>query len=475
MRILALESSTTSAKAVLYDSDAASVTTQSRRFEFTGHDPARRDPDEAVAQVCALGREHLAGRTVDLVTLCSTWHGVTLQSRDGTGITPAYLWPYLGAQGVEARLRADQDFVRWYYDRTGCMVSAIYPSLKLRMMADDGVDVTSGVVMDEGSVLFQRLTSRFATTASLASGSGLLNVRDVIWDDEVPNALGLGQLHLPEIVPSRTTAPLTNAGSAALALPQGTPVMAPGPDGGFNQVGDEATTPGIMTFSMGTSGALRVVAAAPKLSAHQSTWCYRSPDNWLSGAATNGCTNTVDWTRQAILGNMEFAAIESRLRPGQRDVPVFLPFHFGERCPGWNAQRRGGFVGLEPHHDSIDMYQAVQQGVVFNLRQCFDELVELNGKPDRIRLSGGVLSSPFWVQMAADIIGADLELSEQQQQSAMGALRVGLSALGASEDGPGLSSEPIGVARPNPALADYYQAHYASYLEAYEATSPHTV
>lgn len=472
MRILALESSTTSAKAVLYDSQTATVTTESERFDFTSDDPAARDADEAAAQVFALGRKHLAGSTVDLVTLCSTWHGVTLQSPAGESLTPVYLWPYLGAEGVEAKLRQDADFVRWFYGRTGCMVSAIYPALKLRMMADNGVDTTSGIVMDDGSVMFQRLTGRFATTASLASGSGLLNTHNVTWDDEVPGVLGIGKLRLPEIVSSRTHEPLTAQAGEWLGLPAGTPVLAPGPDGGFNQVGDGATKPGIMTFSMGTSGALRVVASAPKISQHQSTWCYRSPDGWLSGAATNGCTNTVDWVRHAVMGDDDFTAIGAALRPGAQDVPTFLPFHFGERCPGWNAHRRGGFVGLEPAHDKIAMYEAVLQGVLFNLRQCFEELVELNGQPSQIRLSGGVLSSPYWTQMAADVMGADLDLSAQQNQSGVGALRLGLTAFGLDEEGPGLSSAPIGTVHPDAGLADYYNERYEAYLTAYEQTNP---
>jgi len=459
---------------VLYDSDAATVETTSQRFE-SADDSGARDADEAAAQVFALGRERLAGSSVDLVTLCSTWHGVTLQSADGHSLTPVYLWPYLGAEGIEATLRKDADFVRWFYGRTGCMVSAIYPALKLKLMVDQGVDTSAGIVMDDGSVMFQRLTGRFATTASLASGSGLLNTHNVAWDDEIPGVMGLGTLTMPEIVPSRTTAPLTEAAAQLLGLPAGTPVMAPGPDGGFNQVGDGATKPGIMTFSMGTSGALRVVASAPKISQRMSTWCYRSPDGWLSGAATNGCTNTVDWVRDTVLGGVDFRTIEPQLRPGPVDVPTFLPFHFGERCPGWNADRRGGFFGLEPQHDGLALYQGVAQGVLFNLRQCFAELVQLNGQPDHIRLSGGVLSSPFWTQMAADIMGADLDLSAQANQSSVGAIRLGLTAFGLDEEGPGLSSAPVGVVHPNPDMADYYNERYQAYLTAYEQTNPTTI
>jgi gluconokinase len=339
------------------------------------------------------------------------------------------------------------------------------------MLADAGLDLAAGMVLDQGSVLFQRLTGTFATTAALASGTGLLGVQSTGWDPEVSEVLGLSAARLPELIDARAHAPLTSAGAALLDLPAGTPVLAPGPDGGLSQLGDEASKPGVLTFSMGTSGAMRLAVPTPVLSDRQSTWCYRSPDTWLSGAATSGCCNAVDWARVAFFGeSTDFGALEAQLRPGQRDVPVFLPFLFGERCPGWHDQREGGFSGLTARHDTLDLYQAVLHGVVFNLLQCYEELRRLNGQPERIRLSGGVLSSPFWVQLTADVFGTELELSPQQHSSAMGAIRLGLSASDPDGTHPGLSSDPVRSVAADPALADYYQERYAAYLSVYEQT-----
>ncbi|MCL2464458.1 MAG: FGGY-family carbohydrate kinase [Micrococcales bacterium] len=472
MRVLALESSTTSAKALLYDSDTAAISTMSRRFHLISGDSAQRDPDEVGSQLFALGRECLAGRDVDLVALSSTWHGLTLQRPDGTSATPVYEWPYPGAEAITTRLRRDPAFVRWYYEHTGAMVSAIFPAFKLRMLADAGVDLTSGLVMDQGSVLFQRLTGVAATTYSLASGTGLLNVDTGEWSGEVAEALGVGQACLPDLLPSRTLRPLTTAAGAVLGLRPGTPVLAPGPDGGLTQIGDRASEPGVMTFSMGTSGAMRLATDTPVLSPRQSTWCYRSPDTWLSGIATSGCGNCVDWARVTMFGpDTDFVALEPRLRAGVRDVPIFLPFLFGERCPGWLDQRRGGFVGLQPTHDTVDLYQAVLQGVVFNLFQCYEELVRLNGQPHRIRLSGGVLFSPFWTQLTADVIGAELEVSTQQHASAMGAIRLGLSTLGADDAPAESSGDPQRTLTPNPTMSSYYRDRYEAYLKAYEQST----
>lgn len=71
-------------------------------------------------------------------------------------------------------------------------------------------------------------------------------------------------------------------------------------DGGLNQVGAGAVADGVMTFSVGTSGAIRLTTSKPVLSKEPSTWCYMSPKNWLSGAATNGCCNCLDWFKEQV-------------------------------------------------------------------------------------------------------------------------------------------------------------------------------
>ncbi|MGC8159860.1 hypothetical protein ACP3WZ_25370, partial [Salmonella enterica] len=85
-----------------------------------------------------------AGRSVDMVALSGTWHGLTVREPDLSPITGVQEWPYTGAQDLCADLRADQEFTRWFYERTGCMVNAIYPAFKLMLLARQGMDLTGG-------------------------------------------------------------------------------------------------------------------------------------------------------------------------------------------------------------------------------------------------------------------------------------------------------------------------------------------
>ena len=54
--------------------------------------------------------------------------------------------------------------------------------------------------------------------------------------------------------------PLTEDGAKALGIKAGTPVIPAHADGGLNQIGVGALKKGVMTFSVGTSGAIRLTA-----------------------------------------------------------------------------------------------------------------------------------------------------------------------------------------------------------------------
>jgi len=469
MIILALEASTTSAKTLLFDTEAQTLDVRTRRFS---EDNVVRDGDITHDELIELGREAAAGHEVDVIALSSTWHGLTLRNADLSAVTPVYEWPYTGAQDLTARYRADDEFTAWFYRRTGCMVNAIYPAFKLAHFQQEGQSLDGLLALDQGSLTFARLTGERWTSLSTASGTGLLSTDSDEWDAAVLERLGIASIALPELKESSATAPLAAEAAAALGLRPGIPVLVPGPDGGLNQVGDRAFEVGDMTFSMGTSGALRYTTLHPALSPTMGTWSYRSPIGWLSGAAVSGCGNCVDWAKDRFFPGIDYTEIEPQLDPDRTALPLFLPFLFGERCPGWQDQRRGGFLDVGPEHTSVDMYQSVLQGIVFSLYHCFKELTALNGLPRRILISGGVLSSPFWAQFTADVFQVEMRVSDQQHTSVVGAVRLALQHLGLDDDQPALRSTDPRVLTPNPANAERYRAEFERYLDAYSRTTP---
>ena len=131
-----------------------------------------------------------------------------------------------------------------------------------------------------------------------------------------------------------------------------------------------------------------------------------------------GACNCVNWFREELLGGRLAEDLEwpedglPILEP-----PVFLPFLYGERCPGWRDDRLAGFVDVSGRHGPRDLYLALRMGILFSMLQCYGPLTAMVGEPRDILVSGGILNSPQWCRMLADILNHPVQLTPNQDAS----------------------------------------------------------
>ena len=108
--------------------------------------------------------------------------------------------------------------------------------------------------------LMHRLTGRWATNPSNASGMGLMDVSARAWSSELCRMAGADPSMLSEIVESGSAAGgLSPEAAAALGVPAGTPVAAGGHDQACAALGLGAVEPGRMFLSSGTAWVLTAV------------------------------------------------------------------------------------------------------------------------------------------------------------------------------------------------------------------------
>jgi len=151
---------------------------------------------------------------------------------------------------------------------------------------------------------------------------------------------------------------------------------------------------------------------------------------------------------------------------------VFLPFIFGERCPGWQEERAGGFFGIGPKHDRGSLYYSVLEGILFNMYQCYGILEGLTGPPSRIVVSGGITRSAEWMQLAADIFGLKLETTGSANDSTVGAALVAISGLEGESAVELPEEEPSAVYEPVAKNREALMERYGKYLGMYASTAP---
>ena len=457
MYILVLESSTTSSKALLYNIETGNKELKVRAYPKSVilGTAGTYDPEAIFNESIMLGRELCINKDISAVVLCCTWHSLLLCDSKATPQSPVYKWNYSGASEVCGKLRMDEQFTKYYYNLTGCVLSTIYPFFKMLHLGKHDM------IMDQGSFATYRLTDEWVVSDVTASGSGMMDVRTKKYSPELLEMLGIDEHNLGAVVPHDYALKLSPSGASLLGLSAGIPVYPAIADGALNQLGSDAMGEGVMTFSAGTSGALRINSPVPLLSKDCSTWCYASTDGWLAGAATAGCCNLLDWFVSKF--GVGYDVAEEGFRPKQSQL-VFLPFLFGERCPGWRDYVRGGFFNMSSEHDTYDMYHAIQEGILFNLYQCYKKLTALSGsEPRTIKISGGILSSQRWLQMATDIFGTPMEASDFSHASLVGGVTVCLKKISLNTD-----LQNPRIVYPNKALSSYYEERYGIFLNYYD-------
>ena len=208
-----------------------------------------------------------------MISLVCTWHSIVFCDDKFEAKTPIYLWPNKEAAQISNIMRSNRDWTTKFYQKTGCVPNAIYPAFKIKHFYTQNPKLNRLKIMDQGSYLNYKLTGEFVTTKSLASGTGLLNINSTEYDSEILEDLGIEATNLPELIEFDQTYPLKEQAASDLGLHSGIPVVLSNPDGGLNQIGAGAMHLGTMTFSVGTSGAIRLSSPKPLLPSEQATWC----------------------------------------------------------------------------------------------------------------------------------------------------------------------------------------------------------
>ena len=477
MKILVLESSTSSIKAMVYNTENQKFNVMEKKHAGQNNGQGIHNPEEIYKRLLRLGARAVEGHVVDAIALSSTWHSLMIGDEQFNPISPIYLWSNPMAGDLCEELRKDEAFAEAYRIKTGCIVNASYPYFKLRFMyegQDDYVEKKSSLrIMDQGVFLNLKFTGKYVTSESMVSGSGLYNIDIRDYDNQLLKSIGLRKEQFPKIVSNTAFFPLMEDVAQALGVEKNIPVITTNPDGGLNQIGAESLENSAMTLSVGTSGALRMSVNQPNTS-EVGLWNYRSPRSWLIGTATSGACNCVDWFKESFCENRySYQELEEKMEQATslNEAPIFLPFLFGERGPGWDTMRLGGFVNLKNQASVGDCYYSVLEGVLFNLYQGYEILIRAIGEPETIQLSGGILNSDQWMQMCSDIFGKAMTVNSIKDMSMLGAAKWTKYCINPSnsknEDANISKAEERQVIWPNMGKHKKYKQRYQKYLTAY--------
>jgi len=357
---------------------------------------------------------------------------------------------------AELRKRFDETAV---HDRTGARFhSSFWPAklLWLRKTQPEAFGRTAQWLSLSDYVAL-KLFGNSSTSVSMASATGILDIRDCSWDRELAKFLKLKKSNLPEIATDRETFRLNNKFSRRwkrLANADWFPAIG---DGAANNIGSGCVTKDRAALMVGTSGALRVAyrGTAPK-KIPGGLWCYRiDRERMIVGGALSDGGGLYSWLKENLRlpANAEHAI--SKRTPAGHGL-TFMPFVAGERSTGYHENASGAVIGLTSTTDAVDIAQAALESVGYRFAEILEQL---DGIVDikEIVVSGGALrASKVWAQIIADILGRKLLLVEAPEASLYGAVLLTLETIGNIESIEKISLRRSQVFEPN---TDHSLAH----------------
>lgn len=454
--IIAADIGTTSAKTLLFDRDGRIQA--SHAVEYPLHTPkpdiAEQDPEQ-IYQAVLTGIESVVRQAsvlpgqVMCVSFSSAMHSLIAVDGALRPLTPCVTWADNRSVGyvkpMKEQLRGHE-----IYLRTGTPIHPMSPLLKLMWFRDYRPELFAAAYKFIGikEYVFARLFGECVIDHSLASATGLFNLRTLDWDSGALAVCGVRRDQLSQPVPTTHVMQGLRAEDAArLGLAADTPFVVGASDGVLANLGAGAFEQGVYSVTIGTSGAVRGVVREPVTDPQGRLFCYAlKEDFWVIGGAINNGGIMFRWVRDQLA---TAEAEEGRRRgmdpydyltslaaevPHGSDGLLFLPLLAGERAPYWNANARGVFFGLSLYHQKKHMIRSVLEGVMYRIHSVVKALEELGGPTREIRASGGFARSPFWLQMMSDVLGSPVSVPNTIEGSGAGAALLGMLAVGEIRD-----------------------------------------
>jgi xylulokinase len=237
-------------------------------------------------------------------------------------------------------------------------------------------------------------------------------------------------------------------------------------------------------ITIGTSAMMVAHLDHPDLVSGEQTYlgAHAVPGKWDLEGGSFAIGACLQWWRDRLErpaenGENAYAAMmaeAAKAPPGSQGI-VFHPFFAGQVTPHYDASARGAFLGLTLRHERADLIRAMLEGCACEMRMMVDAFdQDLTCGIDQLRLTGGGTRSPFFTQIACDVLGRPVGLLRERECSVLGAALLGAVAAGYFTDIGEAVASMVSVSRelePQPQNRAVYDDLLGVFRDAYKTLS----
>jgi glycerol kinase len=436
--ILALDLGTTSARAVVFNAESATISLAQQDYRqvypqpgWVEQDPFDLSKIQIVVAQQALTQAHLVASNIAALGITNQRESTVVWERtSGQPIYPAIIWQDRRTAERCEQWKADgaTEFLK---EKTGLQIDPYFSASKLQWILEHVPDAQA--MAERGELAFGTLDSwliwcltsghRHVTDASNASRTLLFNLHTGDWDDELLEFFKIPRAMLPAIVDSSgvigevtCAQELHGIAIAGIAGDQQA--------GLFGQtcfeVGSAKNTYGTGCFLLMNTGTTPVPSQQLLTSV---AWRIKGQLEYAVEGSVFTAGAVVQWLQHEMQLIQDVEELERLAQsvPDSGDV-YLVPALTGLGAPHWNPLARGMILGLSRGTNRAQLCRAALEAIAFQVADVIGYIKEELALPlEELRVDGGGATSDFLMQIQADLLDMPILRSTNTEAAALGA------------------------------------------------------
>ena len=441
-RIIAIDQSTSSTKALLFDEKCIIVARTNvdhkQYYPQTGwveHDAEEiyQNMIEAIRLLIEKSGEKMEASNYSLCITNQRETAVVWNSATGKPISHAVVWQ--DTRGAElCRDLRERGFAKMVFDKSGLLIDPNFSASGIKWLLDHVEGARQQAERGEllmGTIetwLIWKLTGGkvFATDYTNASRTMLFNIHTMDWDDDL-----LELFNIPRTMMAEVRSCDANYGETTCEGVFSAPITIAGVLGDSHGalVGQMCFTPGSGKVTYGTGSSVMVNIGEKPLSAPQGlvtsvgfsafgkTYFGFEGNIYSTGA-------TLKWIADQLQlvghpAEMEALATSVNDNGGVYIVPAFS----GLGAPWWQSNVKGAVLGLTFATTKAHFLRAALESIAYQIKDLVDVMARATGGHlSEICADGGPTKNKFLMQFQADMLETPVVCTEVDDASALGAV-----------------------------------------------------
>lgn len=166
----------------------------------------------------------------------------------------------------------------------------------------------------------------------------------------------------------------------------------------------------------------------------------------------------------------DYVTAEASQIPVRESDLVFTDYHNGRRTPDADFSLKASAHGFGLSTRAGHFFKALVEATAFGSRAIMERFLEYRIPIETVIASGGIPNkSPYVVQVLADVLGVDIQVTDSDQTCALGSAVFAAVATGVYPDIESaqkvIAAKRVKTCKPDPERGKVYETLYKTYLE----------